>query len=97
MATYISLINWTEHGIKDVKDTVKRAETATHLAEQLGGSITSIHWTQGSYDLVVISEFPNEDSSQAFALKLGSVGNIRTETLRAFTATDMQRIISKIP
>jgi uncharacterized protein with GYD domain len=97
MVTYVSLINWTEQGIKSVKDTVERAEKATHVAEQLGGRITSILWTQGSYDLVVTTEFPDEDSAQVFALGLGSTGNIRTETLRAFSATDMKRIISKLP
>jgi uncharacterized protein with GYD domain len=59
--------------------------------------LTSIHWTQGAYDLVATSEFPDEDSAQAFALALGSSGSVRTETLRAFSAEDIRRIISKIP
>jgi uncharacterized protein with GYD domain len=95
--TYISLIQWTEQGIKSVKDTVKRAESASHAAEKMGGRITNILWTQGSYDLVVTSEFPDETSAQVFLLSLAKDGNIRTETLRAFTANDMTRIIEKLP
>src|SRR5687768_5929246 len=97
MVTYVSLIRWTESGIKNVKETVDRAEKATHLAEKLGVRLTSIYWTQGAYDLVATSEFPDEDSAQAFALALGSQGSVRTETLRAFSAEDFKRIISKIP
>jgi uncharacterized protein with GYD domain len=97
MLTYVSLYRWTEQGIKGVKDTVKRAETATQLAEKLGGHLVNIYWTQGPYDLVAIAEFPDEDSAQSFALALGSTGNVRSETLRAFSAQDMGRILSKLP
>ena len=97
MATYVSLIKWTDQGIKSVKDTVKRGESATHLAEQLGGRITTILWTQGSYDLITVADFRDEDSLQAFLLSLGSSGNIRTETMRAFSAQDIERVIAKLP
>jgi uncharacterized protein with GYD domain len=97
MATYVTLIKFTDQGIRTVKDTVKRAEQGASLAERLGGRLTSIHWTQGAYDIVAIAEFPDEDGIQTFLLSLGTQGNIRTETLRAFSAQDMQRIISKLP
>ena len=97
MINYVTLLNWTELGIKNIKDTVNRAEKASTLAEQLGGHLTNILWTQGSYDLVITSEFRDEESYQAFVLALGSIGNIRTQSLRSFSAQDIKRIISKIP
>lgn len=96
MLTYISLIRWTEEGVKNVKDTVKRAEKSMDLAEQFGGRITHLFWTQGKYDLITVAEFPSEDSAQAFLLTVASAGNIHTETLRAFSVQDMQRILEKL-
>ncbi|SRR6266566_6795210 len=97
MVTYVSLVNWTEQGIKNVKDTVKRAEAAANSAEKVGGRITSMYWTQGSYDLVVTSEFPDEQAAQVFVLALGSLGYVRTQTLRAFSAAEMTSILQKLP
>jgi uncharacterized protein with GYD domain len=97
MIAYVSLINWTEQGIKNVKETVKRAETAMSIAERMGGRITSIMWTQGAYDLVVSSEFPNEETAQVFLLALAREGNIRTQTLRAFSAGEIKAVIEKLP
>ena len=97
MVTYVSLINWTEQGIKNVKDTVKRAEEAASTAERIGGRIISLYWTQGSQDIVVTTEFPDEQAAQVFALALGRLGNVRTETLRAFSAAEMTSIIQKLP
>jgi uncharacterized protein with GYD domain len=93
----VSLINWTEQGIKNVKETVKRAETATNEAERMGGRITNILWTQGAYDLVVTSEFEDEKSATAFLLALGATGNIRSQTLRAFSGSEISTIIEMIP
>ena len=97
MVTYISLVNWTEQGIKGVKESVQRAEASAAAIERAGGRILSIYWTQGSRDLIVTTEFPDEQSAQAFALAMGSQGNFRTETRRAFTAAEMTEIIQRLP
>jgi len=96
MITYVSLVTWTEQGIKHVKDTVKRSEAAAQLAEQMGGRLTTVLWTQGPYDLVIIGEYPDEASAQASILALGSVGNVKTLTLRAFSAAEMTNILEKL-
>ena len=66
-------------------------------AEKFGGRMTNIMWTQGAYDLVSTTEFPDEESAQLFFLSLGASGNVRTQTLRAFSATEMKRILDKMP
>lgn len=95
MATYVSLVNWTEQGAKGYADSVDRSKAATKLAETLGGKFVSILWTMGTYDLVAITEFPDDESASAFALKLGAQGNVRTLTMRAYNAEDMARIVAK--
>ena len=95
MAQYISLVNWTDQGIRNYKDTLDRAGAARAAAEQLGGKITSIVWTVGEYDLVVQSEFPDDQSATAFLLRLGALGNVRTTTLRAFGEDEVASIIAK--
>lgn len=96
MPTYVTLIKWTEQGIKDVKSTVDRAEQARQAIEQLGGQMPTVFWTQGAYDLVSIVDFPDEETAMAFLLNLGQLGNLRTETLRAFSAEEMRRILGKV-
>ncbi len=97
MPTYVSLIKWTEQGIKNVKETLDRTEQARSLAQQLGGQLTTTYWTQGAYDLIAFGEFPDEESFTAFVLTVASRGAVRTESLRAYTAEDMQRILQKMP
>jgi len=95
MATFVSLIGWTDQGIRNFRETLDRAAAASAAAEKMGGSIREIHWTLGPYDLVVVSEFPDDETATAFALGLGSLGNVRTTTLRAFSAEEMKGIIAK--
>jgi uncharacterized protein with GYD domain len=95
MATYVSLINWTEKGAAGFRDTVDRAEAGKALAGTFGGSLKEIYWTLGSYDIVVVSEAPDDESATAFALALASQGNVRTTTMRAFSADEMRAIIAK--
>lgn len=95
MPTYISLINWTDQGIRTFKDSVKRAEAAAEAAKRMGGSLPHIYWTVGQYDLVAISEFPDDESATAFLLALGAQGNIRTSTMMARSAEEITEIISK--
>jgi uncharacterized protein with GYD domain len=97
MLTYVQLYKFTEHGIKNVRETTKRAATAISAAEKMGGRIITILWTQGEYDLIAVSEFPDEDTASAFTLSLAMLGNVTTCTMRAFSAADMDRILSKLP
>ncbi len=96
MPTYISLVNWTEQGIKNSKDTVRRAREFRSDVERRGGKVLSIYWTLGRYDLVTVTEFPDEQTAMAQLLALGSIGNIRTETLQAFADSEVEAIIRKM-
>jgi uncharacterized protein with GYD domain len=96
MPTYISLVSWTDEGAKSVKETVNRAEQVMKAAERIGGRFQALYWTQGDVDLVSITEFPDDDTSQAFLLQLATTGTVRTQTLRAFTIEDMRRILGKL-
>lgn len=93
MPRYVSLINFTEKGIGAYKDTVTRADAAKKAAADMGGSL-EVMWTVGQYDLVAISEFPDDETATKFLLNVGAQGNIRTQTMRAFDASEMSRIIS---
>lgn len=95
MPTYISLINWTDQGVKTSKQTVDRAEASKAAAEKMGGSLKNVYWTLGPYDIVAIAEFPDDETATAFMLTLGSQGNIRTTSLRAYDASEMSGIIGK--
>ena len=97
MLTYVTLYKFTEQGIKTVKETTKRAAAVEAAAERAGGRIITLLWTQGRYDLVSVAEFPDEDTGMAFAIGLAMQGNVTTQTMRGFKATDMDRILSKVP
>ena len=96
MPSYISLINWTEQGAKAFKDTTKRADAAKAAAQRLGGNLRNLYWTIGEYDIVAIAEFPDDETATAFMLALGSEGNVRTETLRAYDPSEIAGIIAKL-
>jgi uncharacterized protein with GYD domain len=97
MPSYVVLYKWTDQGIREVKDTVTRAEQARRAVEQMGAKVEALYWTQGAYDLVAIATWPDEEMAMAFLLAQGRQGNVRTETLRAFSAEEMQRILAKMP
>jgi len=94
MSRYVTLFNWTEQGVKQYRDTVDRADAAKKVAADLGGSF-EIYWTLGDYDIVAISEFPDDETATAFLLKLASLGNVRSNTMRAFDAGEMSGIIAR--
>jgi uncharacterized protein with GYD domain len=96
MATYVNLFNWTDQGIKNFKDTVKRVGAAEEAMGKLGVTIRDLYWTQGPYDVVAISEAPDDEAGTASLLALGSQGNVRTVTLRAFNREEMSRIIERL-
>ena len=95
MARYISLINWTEQGVHNFRDSLDRADAASKLFESLGGAMVDIYWTLGQYDLVVISDFPDDETVTAALLRVAEAGNIRTTTMRAFDRGGVQEIIKK--
>jgi len=95
MPTYVSLINWTDQGIKNFRDTTARAKDFTKLVEAQGGKVRELLWTVGEYDLISVVEFPDGESSVAALLQLGSAGNIRSNTLRALSAREMDGIIAR--
>ena len=95
MPTYVSLINWTDQGIRTVKETLQRADSAAELAQKHGGSL-QVYWTVGSYDIVAILEAPDDESATAFLLEAGSWGNVRTTTLRAYDREQMSSILGRL-
>jgi uncharacterized protein with GYD domain len=95
MPTYVSLCNWTDQGIKNYKDFTRRAEDVSKLIESLGGRLREILVTVGEYDIVATTEFPDDETATAALLRVGSLGNIRTNTMRAFTVDEMSGIISR--
>jgi uncharacterized protein with GYD domain len=96
MATFIALMNFTDQGIRNVKESPDRYEKFKSMVEERGVTFKDIYWTVGQYDLVVILEGADEAVTAAL-LKLGSLGNVRTETLRGFSAEEMKGIVSNMP
>jgi len=93
---YVTLYNWTDQGVQGVKDTVNRYQAAKQLSESKGGKLETILWTIGPYDLVGISDFPDDETGTAVSLQLAATGNIRTLTMRAFGEAEMRGIIEKM-
>ena len=96
MAMYVSLVQFTDQGIRDIKDTTKRYKGAMAEAEKMGMKIVQPLWTMGAYDVVVLLEAPNDETVSAFTLKIGSMGSVKTHTMRAFTKDEMEKILAKI-
>src|SRR5258706_12130127 len=95
MAHYVMLLKFTDQGIRNVKDTTKRAAAASDLAAKLGAKIASNYWTMGQYDFVLIADAPDDETIAAISIKIGSLGNVSIETLRAFTAGEVDGILKK--
>ncbi len=96
MPTYVILMNWTDQGVRADRDTVHRRDQADALAEKHGARIEQVYWTVGPYDIVTIVEAPDDESATAMLLELGSAGNLRTTTLRAYGREEMSRIIERL-
>lgn len=96
MATFITLVNFTDQGIRNVKDSPDRFDAFRGMAEKLGVTVKNVYWTVGHYDIVVVVEGSDEAVTSAL-LSVGSLGNVRTQTLRGFSADEMKRIVSKMP
>ncbi len=96
MAKYVSLLQFTDQGIRNVKDSIKRAAAATAEAEKMGAKVTDAFWTMGVYDVVLLLDAPNDETISAFSLKLGSLGNVKSQTMRAFRREEMESILAKV-
>src|SRR2546426_9097329 len=96
MATYVILIQFTDQGVRNIKDTVKRGDAAVAEAEKMGMKIVEEFWTMGAYDAVVVVEAPDDETVSAFILKIGALGNVKGQTLRAFRRSEMEGILAKI-
>lgn len=97
MPSYIVLCNFTEQGLRGVKETVSRADAAKEAASKFGVKMKEIYWTQGQFDLVTVCEGQDEQSIAAFGLALAGQGNVKMQTLRAFTRDEMSAIVKKVP
>ncbi len=96
MVTYVVLAKFTEQGVRNAKDSPKRADAFKEMAKTFGVTVKDIVWTQGRYDIVTIVEAQDESSTMSLNLSLGALGNVRTETLRAFSAAEMTKIVGKM-
>jgi uncharacterized protein with GYD domain len=95
MPTYVTLANFTDQGIKNFRDTVRRSEDFRGVVEQSGGQVRLQLWTLGQYDIVVIMDFPDDETATAVALQTAALGNVRTTTLKAFDAEQVSAIIQR--
>jgi uncharacterized protein with GYD domain len=96
MVTYVVLAKFTDQGIRNAKDSPKRAEAFKEMAKTFGVTVKEIVWTQGRYDVVTFIEAPDESSAMSLSLSLGALGNVRSETLRAYSAAEMTKIIGNM-
>jgi uncharacterized protein with GYD domain len=97
MPTYIMLMNLTDQGIRDIKNAPQRMEQATKSLEAAGGKLIGLYTVMGQYDYVAIGEAPNDAAAMALLLGLGSQGNVRTATLKAFSKEEFAEIVKKLP
>jgi uncharacterized protein with GYD domain len=96
MPTYVVLGSYTDQGIRNIKDSLKRTEAVKEMAKKAGVTLKETYWTLGQYDLVSIMEAPDDVSITSLGLSIGKLGNVRTQTLRAFSADDMKAILAKV-
>jgi uncharacterized protein with GYD domain len=96
MSTYVVLFDWTDQGIRNVRDTVDRYDRAIELADKHGVSLEQTYWTVGSHDIVGLAQAPDDESISAFCLELSSAGNLRTNTLRAYNREEMRSVLERL-
>ena len=95
MVTYVTLFHWTEQGLSKIQDTLKRAEEFGAVAEKAGARVKAQYWTVGEYDGIVILEAPDESTAVGLIAKVAKLGNVRTQTLRAFDSAEMRGVLGK--
>ena len=97
MPSYVTLVKWTDQGIRNVKDAPKRADAFEAAVKAAGGALKGIYLVMGEYDLVVVSEAPNDETVTKLALSVAMQGNVRTTTMRAFNREELRKIIAGLP
>lgn|SRR5574337_667333 len=97
MATHIVLMKMTDQGIKDVKNAPQRIDAAAKAIEAMGGKLTGFYFTMGEYDYIAVVDGLSDEAGASFLLKLGSAGNVRTRTLKAFSKKDFTDMVQKLP
>lgn len=97
MPTYITLAHYTPQGIANIKDSPARLDAAKQAAQALGAEVKAFYLTMGQYDLVVVIEAPDEETVAKLILATGAQGNVRTETLRAFTEAEFRKLVAALP
>jgi uncharacterized protein with GYD domain len=96
MATFVVLGCFTDQGIRNAKETTKRADAFKEMARKVGVTVKDVYWTLGQFDIVAICEAPDDQTAQGLALSIGGMGNVRTQTLRAFSQAEMGGILAKM-
>ena len=97
MPVYVTLLNWTDQGIRNVREAVQRVDSGAQVAEQkYGVRLREVYWTVGPYDYALLWEAPDEQSMTAFMLELGSLGNVRSTTLRAYDHDEMGGLLERL-
>ena len=96
MVTYIALASFTDQGIRNIKETTRRADAVKEMGAKFGVNMKEIYWTLGQYDLVVFLEAPDDAAATAFGLSIAAAGNVRMQTLRAFSKDEMNAILGKM-
>ena len=95
-SSYLQLINWTDQGVRSIKDSTARLDAAKQAVTEAGGRIIFFYMLLGQYDLVVLSELPDDRAAAQFALRISSLGNVRTTTLKAFTEQEYRDVIGSL-
>ena len=96
MALYVVLANFTDKGVHEAKDTISRADKFKAMAKNAGVTVKDMFWTIGPFDVVVVCDAPDDELATALSLSTAARGYVRTQTLRAFTAADMSRVLDKM-
>jgi uncharacterized protein with GYD domain len=96
MPRYVVLVNWTDQGVRNVKQTLQRTDSGGELAEKHGLKLEQAYWTVGPYDMVTVFEAPDDEALSAHLLEIGSRGNVRTTTLRAYDEEEMSGILQRL-
>ena len=96
MAKYVILVNWTEKGVQEAKGSTDRSKQVASMVQSLGGTMETILWTLGRYDIVAICDAPDDETAASIGLKVAGLGTVRTETMRAFTAEELGDILGKL-
>jgi uncharacterized protein with GYD domain len=96
VTTYFLLVHFTDEGIRDIKDTIGRAEAFEQMAKKSGVTLRELFWTMGRYDVIAVFDAPDDVSAAALTLSASSLGSVRSEILRAFSFEDMKQILGKM-